>query len=74
MRAAAVTALLTFGLGTAALADGTVTEEYQGVWAAARDCSEGFQVILPNVVERRFAVCRVNRALGSPESTPAPST
>ena len=59
MRAIGLTALIAFALGTPAVADGTVPEEYQGVWAAARDCKENFQNVLPNAVNRRFAACRV---------------
>jgi hypothetical protein len=52
------------------MADGTVPEEYQGVWAAARDCKGNFQNILSNTVNREFAACQVVQALGSghPES------
>ena len=65
-----LTALIAFGLGTPAIADGTVPEEYQGVWAAARDCKENLQNILSNVVNREFAACRVMQVLssGHPES------
>ena len=62
--------LIAFGLGTPAMAAGTVPEEYQGVWAAARDCKENFQNVLSNVVNREFAACRVMQVLssGHPES------
>ena len=50
---------LAFGLATPAMAAATVPEEYQGVWAAARDCKGNFQNILSNVVNREFAACRV---------------
>ena len=52
------------------MAAGTVPEEYQGVWAAARDCKENFQNVLSNVVNREFAACRVMQVLssGHPES------
>jgi hypothetical protein len=70
MRTIGLTALVAFGLGTPAVADGTVPEEYQGVWAAARDCKENFQNVLSNAVDRRFAACRVMQVLssGHPES------
>jgi hypothetical protein len=57
--------LIAFGLGTPAMAAGTVPEEYQGVWAAARDCKENFQNVLSNVVNREFAACRVMQVLSS---------
>jgi hypothetical protein len=62
--------LIAFGLGTPAMAAGTVPDEYQGVWAAARDCKENFQNVLSNVVNREFAACRVMQVLssGHPES------
>ena len=65
-----LTALIAFGLGTPAMADGTVPEEYQGVWAAARDCKENLQNILSHVVNREFSACRVMQVLssGHPES------
>jgi hypothetical protein len=61
---------LAFGLATPAMAAATVPEEYQGVWAAARDCKGNFQNILSNVVNREFAACRVMQVLssGHPES------
>jgi len=64
------TALIAFGLGTPAMAAGTVPEEYQGVWAAARDCKENFQNVLSIVVNREFGACRVTKVLssGHPES------
>ena len=70
MQAIRLTALVAFGLGTSAMADGTVPEEYQGVWAAARDCKDNFQNVLSNVVNREFAACRVVQVLssGRPES------
>ena len=65
-----LTVLIAFGLGTPAMADGTVPEEYQGVWASARDCKENFQNILANIVNREYAACRVMQAVssGHPES------
>jgi hypothetical protein len=70
MRAIGLTALIAFALGTPAVADGTVPEEYQGVWAAARDCKENFQNVLSDAVNRKFAACRVMQVLssGDPES------
>ena len=40
MQTIRLAALIAFGLGTPAMAAGTVPEEYQGVWAAARDCKD----------------------------------
>ena len=60
-----LTVLIAFGLAIPAMADGTVPEEYQGVWASARDCKENFQNILPNIVNRQFAACRVMQVLNS---------
>ena len=70
MQTIRVAALIAFGLGTPAMAAGTVPEGYQGVWAAARDCKENFQNVLSNVVNREFAACRVMQVLssGHPES------
>jgi hypothetical protein len=61
----AITGLITLGLAIPAMADATVPEEYQGVWAAARDCKQNFQNILPHVVSRERETCRVVRVLGS---------
>ena len=47
------------------MADGTLPDEFQGVWAAARDCKANFQNALQNVVNREFAACRVVQALSS---------
>ena len=55
MRTIGLTTLVAFGLVTPAMAAATVPEEYQGVWAAARDCKENFQNVLSNVVNREFA-------------------
>jgi hypothetical protein len=65
-----LTALIAFGLATPAVADGTLPEEYQGVWALARDCKGNFQNVRSNTVNREFATCRVMQVLGSghPES------
>ena len=63
-------ALIAFGLATPAMADETVPEPYQGVWAAARDCKQNFQNVLATVVNRELAACRVTHAqsTGRPES------
>lgn len=70
MQIVALTALIAFGLETSAMAEGTIPEEYQGVWAAARDCKENFQNILAKVVNRKFTACRVMQVPSSahPES------
>jgi len=70
MQTIRLVALIAFGLGTSAMAADTVPEEYQGVWAAARDCKENFQNVLSNVVNRESAACRVMQVLssGHPES------
>ena len=70
MQTIGLTALIVFGLATPAMADDTVPEEYQGVWAAARDCKENFQNVLSNAVNREFAACRVMQVVssGHPES------
>src|SRR2546427_12591385 len=70
MQTIRLAALIAFGFGTPAMAAGTVPEEYQGVWAAARDCKENFQNVLSNVVNRKFGACRVMQVLssGHPES------
>jgi hypothetical protein len=60
-----LTALIAFALGAPAMADGTVPEEYQGVWASVRNCEENLQNILPNIVNREFAACRVMQVLSS---------
>ena len=65
MQTIRLAALIAVGLGTPAMAAGTVPEEYQGVWAAARDCKENFQNVLSNVVSREFAACRVMQVLSS---------
>src|SRR6516164_9631558 len=70
MQTIGLTALIAIGLGTSALADETVPEEYQGVWAAARDCKANFQNVLSTVVNRELAACRIMQVLssGHPES------
>jgi hypothetical protein len=63
-------ALIAFGLGAPAMADEMVPAEYQGVWAAARDCTDNFQNVISNAVNREFAACHVLQVLssGHPES------
>jgi hypothetical protein len=65
-----LTALIAFGLATPAMAAAIIPEEYQGVWAAARDCKQNFQNVLPSVVNREYTACRVMQVLssGHPES------
>ena len=58
-------ALMTFGLGTSAMAEEIVPAEYQGVWAAARNCSDNFQTVVSNAVNREIAACRVTRVVSS---------
>ena len=65
MQTFGLTATVFFGLVAAAGAAGVVPEEYQGVWAAARDCKGNFQNVLANVVDREFAACRVIQVLNS---------
>ena len=60
-----LTALIGFGLGAPAMADATLPEEYQGVWALARDCKENLQNALSNIVYRKFAACGVMKVLSS---------
>jgi hypothetical protein len=63
-------ALIVFSLGTSAMADEIVPAEYRGVWAAAQDCSDNFQNVISDAVNREFAACRVLQvsSSGSPES------
>jgi hypothetical protein len=68
MRIIGLAALIAFGLGAPAMADATLPEEYQGVWASARDCKENLQNILSNIVYRKFAVCGVIQVLSSGHS------
>jgi hypothetical protein len=70
MQTIGLTALIVFGLGTSAMADESVPAEYQGVWAAARDCKENFQNVISSAVNRESAACRVIqvRSSGDPES------
>ena len=65
MQTIELAALIAFGLGTRAMADEMVPAEYQGVWAAARDCTDNFQNIISNAVNREFAACRVLQVLSS---------
>jgi hypothetical protein len=51
--------LIALGAVSSAMAAATVPEEYQGVWAEARDCKQNFQNILAHVVNREYATCRV---------------
>jgi hypothetical protein len=70
MQTIGLTALIVFGLGTSAMADEIVPIEYQGVWAAARDCKGNFQNVISNAVNRESAACRVVQVQSSadPES------
>src|SRR5260370_16998468 len=43
----------------------TIPQEYQGVWAAAQDCKQNIQNVLPHVVNRGYATCRVIQVLSS---------
>jgi hypothetical protein len=65
MQTFGLTAAVAFGLATGANAASAIPEEYQGVWAAARDCKANFQNVLANVVDREFAACRVIQVLSS---------
>ena len=65
MQTIGFTALIAFGLGPPAMAAGTVREEYQGVWASARDCRGNFQNVLSNIVTCEFAACRVVQVISS---------
>ena len=70
MQTIRLAALFCFGFGASAMAEGTVPPEYQGVWAAARDCKADFQDILSNMVDRQSTACRVMQVVrsGRPES------
>lgn len=52
------------------MADEIVPAEYQGVWAAARDCTDNFQNVISDAVNRKLAACSVLRVVssGEPES------
>ena len=65
MRTIGLPALITLALAAAAMAAATVPEEYQGVWAAAQDCKQNLQNVLPHVVNREFTTCRVMKVLTS---------
>jgi hypothetical protein len=65
MQSITTTTLVTLGLAIPAMAAGTVPEEYQGVWAAAQDCKQNFQNVLPHVVNREHDTCRVMQVLSS---------
>ena len=70
LRNIGLTALIVFGLGTLAKADEIVPAEYQGVWAAARNCNDNFQNVVSDAVNRKLAACRVTQVVssGDPES------
>ena len=70
MRTIGLTAVIVFGLGRPAMADEIVPAEYQGVWAAARDCTDNLQNVISDSVNRRLAVCRVMQVVswGEPEA------
>jgi len=65
MQSITTTTLVTLGLAIPAMAAGTVPEEYQGAWAAAQDCKQNFQNVLPHVVNREHDTCRVMQVLSS---------
>ena len=52
------------------MADEIVPAEYQGVWAAARNCNDNFQNIVSDAVNRKLAACRVTQVMssGDPDS------
>src|SRR5215469_13254964 len=70
LRTIGLVAFVVFGLGTLAMADEIVPAEYQGVWAAARNCSDNFQNVISDAVNRKLAACRVTQVIssGDPES------
>jgi hypothetical protein len=74
MRAIRLSVLITLGLATPAMAAATVPEEFQGVWAAAQDCKQSFQNILPRVVNRKYAACRVIKVLSLSSGHPGGHT
>jgi len=74
MRAIRLSVLMTLGLATPVMAAATVPEEFQGVWAAARDCKQSFQNILPRVVNRKDAACRVTKVLSLSSGHPGGHT
>jgi hypothetical protein len=61
MQSVAVAALIGLGLCAPAIAGGIVPDEFQGVWAAARDCKANLQNVLSNAVDRERAACRVTK-------------
>ena len=63
LRNIGLTALIVFGLGTLAKADEIVPAEYQGVWAAARNCNDNFQNVVSDAVNRKLAACRVTQVV-----------
>src|SRR5579863_6251162 len=70
LRTIGLTALIVFGLETRAMADEIVPAEYQGVWAAARNCNDNFQNIVSDAVNRKLAACHVTQVIssGDPDS------
>jgi hypothetical protein len=70
LRTIGLTALIVFGLGTLAMADEIVPAEYRGVWAAARNCTDNFQNVISDEVNRKLAACHVTQLIssGDPES------
>jgi hypothetical protein len=70
LRNIGLTAIIVFSLGTLAKADEIVPAEYQGVWAAARNCNDNFQNVVSDAVNRKLAACRVTQVVssGDPES------
>lgn len=65
MRTITLPVLLVLLAATPAAADGAMPEAFQGVWAAARDCNDNLQNVLPSVVNRKTAVCRVLQVVKS---------
>ena len=62
MQTIGLTAVIVFYLGTPAMADEIVPAEYQGVWAAARDCTDNLQDVISDSVNP--ATCRLPRNAG----------
>ena len=56
MRTIGLTGIIVVVLGTSAMADEIVPVEYQGVWAAARDCTENLQNVISDSVKDRKSV------------------
>ncbi|RBP09758.1 hypothetical protein DFR50_121104 [Roseiarcus fermentans] len=65
MQTIGLAALIGLGLAASATAGEPVPADYQGVWAAARDCKGDFQTIREGSVDRRSTVCRVERVARS---------